>query len=440
MTEDLLLNLPPGSLGAGVPFYPSTEVSLAAARLIAQAEQIRAGIVAYPDNAVIGVPVGGGGGDTSVLLMSDTFTTNRIAGAVNGTAAEPGPDDTRTVLDTLGGISLSSGNLAFNNVRTANGDPAIQWKARTRTAGMGLIAKVTTGDANSMVLLGFDETGTTNAREGIHIYNKLWARENSDAAHSVFPTDPGTYYLVVLLQATGYHSFIKGGIYTNLTRNWRSWWGNTASVRPTIAKTYAAGNAATSWPELQLRQFNGSLATDAGLAMLSVATAVSATEYTATNASDLSPGDFEAVLTVTASNPLDGDANTRTGLYYRADTDLTPAWHAYFDGTGAVRLDSIAADGTRTNRVNVAAAITAGATRTIKVLCRGSKHNLFTAADAITSPGKTFTLRGAEVDVSLNDDVTTVTPVAAAGWTLGKLEVYPQESLAFAPINDVLNF
>lgn len=61
MTEDLLLNLPPGSLGAGVPFYPSTEVSLAAARLIAQAEQIQAGIVAYPDDAVIGVPVGGGG-------------------------------------------------------------------------------------------------------------------------------------------------------------------------------------------------------------------------------------------------------------------------------------------------------------------------------------------------------------------------------------------
>ena len=87
MTEDLLLNLPPGTLGSGVPapylITPAAarllagaktgglKLSLEASRLIAQAEQIQAGIATYPDDAVIGVPVGGGGAWTPAEIGDD---------------------------------------------------------------------------------------------------------------------------------------------------------------------------------------------------------------------------------------------------------------------------------------------------------------------------------------------------------------------------------
>jgi hypothetical protein len=126
-------------------------------------------------------------------------------------------------------------------------------------------------------------------------------------------------------------------------------------------------------------------------------------------------------LTVTAPAVLDGDANTRCGFYYRTDADLAPSWHCYVDGTGAFRLDSIAADGTRTNRVNAAGAIAGGATITLRVHRYTTKHDVYTLAST------TWTKRGAQINVSLNDAVTTIEPSAPAGWTIADLRSWPRD-------------
>src|SRR3972149_8255471 len=51
-------------------------------------------------------------------ILDDQFTTDRAAGAVNGTSAEP-TGGTRTVTDTESKLSISSGLLQFENMGTA---------------------------------------------------------------------------------------------------------------------------------------------------------------------------------------------------------------------------------------------------------------------------------------------------------------------------------
>lgn len=59
-------------------------------------------------------------------LLLDRFVTDRAAGAVDGTAAEPGPG-TRSVVDTGSVVSISSGVLQLGGKTVDNSDPAIVW-------------------------------------------------------------------------------------------------------------------------------------------------------------------------------------------------------------------------------------------------------------------------------------------------------------------------
>ena len=65
------------------------------------------------------------GGGNVTWLLRDEFTTDLAAGAVNGTAAEPGPG-TRTVVDTGSKLSLASGSAVWSAVTAAN-DPRITY-------------------------------------------------------------------------------------------------------------------------------------------------------------------------------------------------------------------------------------------------------------------------------------------------------------------------
>lgn len=83
------------------------------------------GAVAGPDRH-IGPPY---------YLINDTFTTDRAAGAVNGTDAEPGPGR-RNVSDIQSILALSSGAASFGTRSgVLNGDPAIWYGALARAPG-----------------------------------------------------------------------------------------------------------------------------------------------------------------------------------------------------------------------------------------------------------------------------------------------------------------
>ena len=68
-------------------------------------------------------------------LLRDEFTTTRAAGAVNGTAAEPGPG-TRVVVDAGSDLSIAGSQLVFSGGTGSYGDPGY-WLGPTvsRVAG-----------------------------------------------------------------------------------------------------------------------------------------------------------------------------------------------------------------------------------------------------------------------------------------------------------------
>lgn len=82
-------------------------------------------------------------------LLHDNFITDRAAGAVNGTAAEPGPG-TRTVVDTESKTTISGGNLVFSGGKAspAYGDPDIYENSTTRAAGRMLLMELTKTSGN----------------------------------------------------------------------------------------------------------------------------------------------------------------------------------------------------------------------------------------------------------------------------------------------------
>ncbi len=89
-------------------------------------------------------------------LLDDDFTpTNRAAGAVDGTAPEPGPaSDNRTVTDTGNNLAISGGQLNITG-RVADGDPGLWYDAQSRIAGK-VLAFQHDHLAGAAVRLGFD--------------------------------------------------------------------------------------------------------------------------------------------------------------------------------------------------------------------------------------------------------------------------------------------
>lgn len=72
------------------------------------------------------------------MVWRDEFRTDVAAGAVNGTAAEPGPG-TRTVQNDGGAyLSITGGKMVLSGGGAAYGTPILQYPAQTRQKGLSL--------------------------------------------------------------------------------------------------------------------------------------------------------------------------------------------------------------------------------------------------------------------------------------------------------------
>jgi hypothetical protein len=160
-------------------------------------------------------PGGGGGGGVSYLLR-DEFLTDRAAGSLNGTSAEPGPG-TRIVTDTGNRLSISGGKLTAASGGTY-GDPGLWLGGISRAAGRLLKAqgKVTT----SPLFVGWDQDTASSQTIGLAFMSssnlQIW-----DPAFAQFTVESYAlstdYEVVMVLRSAGAYVFIKGGVYTNWT-------------------------------------------------------------------------------------------------------------------------------------------------------------------------------------------------------------------------------
>lgn len=148
--------------------------------------------------------------------MYDQFTTDRAAGAINGTSAEP-VGGTRTVVDTNNKISISGGLLSLATGSVAN--DYIAWPIQTRVLGKAFIATITPSVAS--VSIGFDRVqgGALNDAIVFSTTNNIICAQNGNVTNKVVGTwVAGTEYQVaVILRTTGAFYFIRGGTFTNWT-------------------------------------------------------------------------------------------------------------------------------------------------------------------------------------------------------------------------------
>ena len=151
-------------------------------------------------------------------LLNDTFTTNRAAGAVNETYAEPGPGR-RLVVDSSSKLSLSGGNATFATGGAAN-DPQLRLGPLPRSAGRLLVAGFTITAYGLEV--GIDSGLSGSPDDGVRMTNTtLNVRSNLSTVLAVGVNALATAYQVaIVLRAIGALYFIKGGAFSNWTLIW----------------------------------------------------------------------------------------------------------------------------------------------------------------------------------------------------------------------------
>jgi hypothetical protein len=192
---------------------------------------MRVGFVPWEKIAAIGSVVNSG----IAYLLRDVFATTLAAGAVNGTAAEPGPG-TRNVTDVGSRITVTAGELFLNGGSGAwNQTGGWYTPAIIRAAGLVLAFDLRGANFNT-ALAGFTAAGDANFtgynNVGIELFSTptIAARRTSDATSPLLYNlvNATQYRVYVVLRSTGRYIFLRVAGVTKLL-HWDDW-DNTASL------------------------------------------------------------------------------------------------------------------------------------------------------------------------------------------------------------------
>ena len=153
-----------------------------------------------------------------VYLFKDEFTTARAVGAINGTAAEPGPG-TRSATDTGSimtihddVIDLGAGDGSYTTPRVSPTGSFV------RTLGKTIFARIKMGATNKGAVVGFVKTLPLYSSNSISIRphtNGKFAMMNRDG-ESINTADTGEVYVAgqyydvaIQIRASGYYWYIR---------------------------------------------------------------------------------------------------------------------------------------------------------------------------------------------------------------------------------------
>jgi len=177
----------------------------------------------------------GRGGNSNRFSLLDQFTTDRAAGSVNGTQAEP-TGQTRTVTDTNSKLSITGGVVSVATGGASAGDPGLWYPQVTRQAGLMLLASAVV--TTNTVHIGFDNNTAGVISFSIVIGTATLSIEDNGTIKAVGASAAATAYQVaVILRATGAFYFIKGGAFTFWTLIFISVTGS-ANEFPALGNTF----------------------------------------------------------------------------------------------------------------------------------------------------------------------------------------------------------
>mgnify|MGYP001217212840 CR=1 FL=1 len=175
-------------------------------------------------------------------ILRDEFTTNRAAGAIDDTAAEPtGTRDVAT--DTNSKLTIGSGLLTFATGGAAAGDPGLWYTQLTRVAGLTLIGEITPdGTTNASIGIGWDanQAGAQTNSLNLAADGYLQAVVNGGTAITVGSYTAASHKLGISLRATGAYYWAKLGADTS----WELYWIGAADSGNNYPSYSALGTSA----------------------------------------------------------------------------------------------------------------------------------------------------------------------------------------------------
>ena len=178
-------------------------------------------------------------------LLRDLYTTDRAAGAVNGTLAEP-TGQTRTVTDGNSKLSITGGNLSFATGGVGAGNPGLWYPSMSLLTGRVLLATVTIGDsvAKNSAMFGWDTSAAGAINNSITFADAvLKITANGATVVNVGVYTDGVAYTLTVIQRSigGSFMLIKGGAFTNQTMIWNHTSGTIAILPGITVVTGTAG-------------------------------------------------------------------------------------------------------------------------------------------------------------------------------------------------------
>ena len=219
-----------------------------------------------------------------------------------------------------------------------------------------------------------------------------------------------SYQVAVVLRSAGAFYFSK------LSGTWELMWVDAAGTTATVYPMFGNFDSAGSLDYFRLGDLPAPFTTDNGIATVN-----------ASSPSGSYTGTADQIIEMTLTSP--GTITTEAGFRFRV-LDANNYWRAYFNTSGAFRVDSVEA-GVATNRINVAAVISTSQTRTIRVISDG------TAQDAFTLSGATWSQRGSRLTNDIHTTQTGIATDIGAGWTAANLRSYPRTSSTYNLLDNV---
>lgn len=345
----------------------------------------------------------------SLWTVLDTFLTDRVAGAINTTTAEP-VGGTRTVTDTGGDLTISSDQLVFDGTQSGLGDPFIVWPTFTRAGGVGVFYRVTfpANDNQAYFGLEFSGPGSTPADAYLRTNTAGTLLYGGGISYSI--SIPATYaagvydLAFVLGDSSQTALFMRAG-----AGAWRLAWvddvRNSTPIRLHLAK-HNGNDSGHTVQRAGMRYLAAPFATNYGYATLNDATLSSGDTFT---------GDADGFKRFDFTLNGSPSANDRGAVLEWRRQDADNMWRAMIvrnAGNTAwdfqVRTVSGGSESTPSGWTDVTGVSTPDG---IAVLSDGSTQAFYTRAGSVwTKRGATLTVNYLPLETGMG--ITAVSPVA----------------------------
>lgn len=340
-------------------------------------------------------------------LLRVEFATDDAAPVTSPYVGEVG---SVTITDTGDNSEVSAGAWRFTNIVGSN-DPSLITATFTRSQGLMFSSRATLADRS--------QAGLINTLSQLVLTVDTLSDRLYDATDIPFGIDTisgvdSTFYYV--LQSTGIYLFrlVSGTVKL-------IWYqvDNTQDLSFRVRAVSGTGSRVLDY--IRARQLTqAEWTTQNGIMTVDQSTPSSGTNYTAT---------ADALHDIAFT--LDGSptANETIELRYRVQ-DANNYWTAFIERNGSntawdVQLDSVSAS-IPTNRISVTGV---GTPDRLRVICDGSKHNMFTRS------GISWTKRGGTVSVSHLNTETAINTTYDAGNTVSTLLSIPRTSVEYSELD-----